>query len=205
MAICVAMGLNRIADYRNHWKSDTCNSSLFGNSFIKSLLSFKKFKKIHRYIHYNDDWLDDQLNKNYRSHWSPMQQLAVDEAMIAWKGRVKFKQYQPAKPTKYGLKKFAMCDQSGYTYSSFLYRGAASCRKTDVKSIVVDFAEDLPKDNGQSYVLYFDNYYSSLDLSLKLCEMNVLHTCTVRGNRPTWLFSRGMQNKLEETVESRQY
>ena len=30
------------------------------------------------------------------------QRLSIDESMIAYKGRLSFKQYLPAKPTKYG-------------------------------------------------------------------------------------------------------
>ena len=35
---------------------------------------------------------------------------SVDEGMIAYKGRFSFKQYLPAKPTKYGIKFFEIWD-----------------------------------------------------------------------------------------------
>lgn len=200
----VVMGLQRVSNYRQHWKSDTSDASLYGNRVIKSLLSLARFKHIHRYIHYDPDWLEDELNKSFKAHWSPKQNLAVYEAMIAWKGRVKFKQYQPAKPCKNGLKKFVLCDETGYVSSSWLYRGRDSRRASDAKSVVLDFADELPKD-GQQYILFFDNYYASLDLSLELEEKGVYHVCTVRGNRPTWLFSKGMQDDLYDTADERQW
>lgn len=98
-----------------------------------------------------------------------------------------------------------MCCNSGYVYSFFLYKGKNSRRKTDVKSLVLEFSDDLPKNNDQKYILYFDNYYSSLDLSMDLVEKDVLHTCTVRKNRPTWLFQCGMQDMLDDKADSCQY
>ena len=36
--------------------------------------------------------------------YSPHREVTVDEAMIAFRGRLSFRQYLPAKPTKYGIK-----------------------------------------------------------------------------------------------------
>ena len=44
--------------------------------------------------------------------------------MIAWKGRTKWKQYAPQKPTKFGFKVFVLCDSNAnYIYNIDIYTG----------------------------------------------------------------------------------
>ena len=40
----------------------------------------------------------------YKENHIPHKEQAIDEAMIGFKGRLGFKQYFPAKPTKFGIK-----------------------------------------------------------------------------------------------------
>ena len=91
------MGLSVIPPYRDHWKKDFDNG-IFGNRIIQSLLSLKKFQEIHRYLHFNPNFLEDKYNENFKKYWSPKQNLAIDETMVPWDGKVKFKQYLPLKP-----------------------------------------------------------------------------------------------------------
>jgi hypothetical protein len=37
-------------------------------------------------------------------NYNPNKEQSIDEGMIAFKGRLSFKQYLPAKPTKFGIK-----------------------------------------------------------------------------------------------------
>ena len=43
--------------------------------------------------------VNDLCLKNY----SPHCEFSIDEAMIKFRGRLRFRQYMPAKPTKYGM------------------------------------------------------------------------------------------------------
>jgi len=51
--------------------------------------------------------------------------ISIDEGMIAFKGRLSFRQYLPAKPTKYGIKVWMAADSSnGYVVNFSVYLGS---------------------------------------------------------------------------------
>ncbi len=198
LCVSIAMGLVPIPNYLDHWASSGAKANLFGTNAIKAFMSRREFRYIHQFIHFEPDWLDLEFNKNFQQYWIPYKYMSVDECMIAFKGRVSFKQFLPSKPIKYGIKKYALCDIAGYMYSFFTYKGQKSLRSTkSVATIVQDFANDMPQDD-QTRVLVFDNYYSSLKLSKSLMEKNVLHICTVRSNRPAQLFANHLQKQVSD-------
>ena len=50
--------------------------------------------------------------------------MSVNEAMIAYRGRLSFKQYIPAKPTKYGINVWEACDvRNGFCFDFYVYLG----------------------------------------------------------------------------------
>jgi hypothetical protein len=54
--------------------------------------------------------LVDSVLPRLRDNYNPGQNLSVDEGMIGFKGRVHFRQYMPAKPTKWGIKVWQICE-----------------------------------------------------------------------------------------------
>jgi hypothetical protein len=53
--------------------------------------------------------------QKFRSVYSPKQELSLDEAMIPWQARLKFRTYNPWKITKYGVLVKMVCEAvSGY-------------------------------------------------------------------------------------------
>ena len=52
-----------------------------------------------------------RINK-IRQVYHPRKNISVDEGMIAFKGRLAFGQYMPAKPVKYGIKVWMAADAS---------------------------------------------------------------------------------------------
>ena len=54
----------------------------------------------------------------------PYLHLFVDEAMISFRGCLSFRQYLPAKRTKYGVKVWEICDaRNGYCFDFDVYLG----------------------------------------------------------------------------------
>ena len=41
--------------------------------------------------------------QKFRSVYSPKKELSLDEAMVPWQGRLKFRNYNPRKIIKYGV------------------------------------------------------------------------------------------------------
>jgi hypothetical protein len=45
----------------------------------------------------------DNLFEKFRKHCKPTRELSLDEAMITWQGRLRFRMYNPGKLVKYGI------------------------------------------------------------------------------------------------------
>ena len=70
--------------------------------------------------------LNDVLDKA-RDTYETSKNISIDEGMIAFKGRLAFRQYMPAKPTKYGIKVWMAADSSnGYVANFSVYLGKES-------------------------------------------------------------------------------
>lgn len=100
--------------------------------------------------------------------------IAVDETMVAYRGRLNFKQYIPGKAHKYGVKLFKLCGVNGYTYNIEIYAGkdqtdgsGLGCR------VVVDFSS-IYLNSGRTIIT--DNFYTSLNLANELLEKNKTHS-----------------------------
>lgn len=53
--------------------------------------------------------------------------VCVDEMLVSFRGRSKFKMYMPAKPCKYGIKVMALTDsRTAYLYNAYIYCGKDS-------------------------------------------------------------------------------
>ena len=60
--------------------------------------------------------------RNVQCHYLPGKNISIDEGTIAFKGRLSFRQYLPAKPTKYGIKVWMATDSlNGYVLNFSVY------------------------------------------------------------------------------------
>ena len=99
-----------------------------------------RFKTINRFLHLADNAflrrrgdpnydpifkvrpIVEHMKTRFRQYFVPHKCLAIDEAMIKFNGRLKFKQYMPSKPTKFGIKVWEICDSSnGYCLDFDVY------------------------------------------------------------------------------------
>ena len=58
----------------------------------------------------------DTLNEAYAKFYNPPENLAVDEVIVKFMGRVIFRQYIPKKRKCFGIKVYKLCDESGCIY-----------------------------------------------------------------------------------------
>ena len=116
--VCVIMGINQLPRIADYWKDDP----FIGNTGIKQTMTRNRFQEISQLLHFADSTRTparsengyDRLYKvravlnavleNSQRCYSPNKHIAIDQGMIAFKGRLLFQQYMPVKPTKYGLK-----------------------------------------------------------------------------------------------------
>jgi len=61
------------------------------------------------------------LNATFSKFYNLSDNLAIDEVIASFKGRVIFKQYKPKKRKRFGTKIFKLCDLTGYTHDMKVY------------------------------------------------------------------------------------
>ena len=75
-------------------------------------------------------WFVDFLNEKFKELYVPYDNATVDESMIKFKGRLGFRQYLPAKPTKWGVKVWTLAESdTGYLHCFQVYTGREEGRQ----------------------------------------------------------------------------
>ena len=152
------------------------------------------FRDLSRYLHFADNTtLSDRgspnhdrlgkvrpvithMERRFKDVYKPNNEVAVDEAMIKFQGRSSLKQYMPMKPVKRGIKVWCLADSQNGFFSSFqVYTGKESntVEKCLGKHVVKDLTTEL---KGKNHHVYFDNFFTSLDLIIDL-EKDGIYAC----------------------------
>ena len=96
--------------------------------------------------------------------YRPHHENAIDEAMVAFRGRLGFRQYIPTKPHKHGIKVWVCADShNGYVCDFNVYTGKEGNR-VEVglgESIMLKLCDSF---TGKYFHIYCDNYFSSVRL-----------------------------------------
>ena len=146
-------------------------------------MSRDRFLQIMRYLHFTDNQ-EEMTDKNSPDYdklfkirklldlllprlsevYNPERNLAVDETLVKFKGKIYFRQFIPIKPGRFGIKCFTLAESSsGYVLVSKIYTGKEQgVQQKDLgRRVVMDLMEKF-LDKG--YVLFMANYYSSVPL-----------------------------------------
>ena len=120
----------------------------------------------------------DLLIPKFESEYHIHQECTIDNAMIPFKGRLAFKHYMKAKPTKWGIKVFVLADATnGYIRTFQIYTGKS------LEGLCTKVALDLMSGlEGSGLHLYTDNYYTSPSLYLHLYNRGIKACGTARPN-----------------------
>jgi hypothetical protein len=135
------------------------------------------------------------ITKSFLEAYEPKENLSLDEGTCAFKGRVRFKVYNPKKPNKFGIKLYQLCEsESGYTICFVVYTsddteieeyaylvGADPGQSTTTKLVVGLLAKCGLL--GKGYKVYMDNYYNSVELAEELNAQDTYLCGTLRVNR----------------------
>eukprot|EP00117_Sycon_ciliatum_P036893 scpid66443/ scgid27705/ PiggyBac transposable element-derived protein 4 len=104
----------------------------------------------------------DRVITNFRQAYTPLREASVDEQMIAYKGRLAFKQYMPAKPVKWGMKAFVLAESTtGHACDWFIYTGKDQTADNDTRRRGEQVVSRLVEHLQPGYIVYMDNYYTS--------------------------------------------
>ena len=83
--------------------------------------------KVHPVIEY--------LVNKFKSVCTPDKEVSIDEELLLWKGRLRFKQYIPNKRSRFGIKMFFLCEVSGNPWNSFVYVGKDAVETNEHKEL----------------------------------------------------------------------
>ena len=194
LGLYLLMGILTLPCRYDYWRRSRW---LLRTSF-NSVMARDRFSSIWRYLHIENNqgerantgklwklrWLLDQLKSRFQTAMTLSANVAIDESMIKFKGRLGFRQYMPAKPIKWGIKVWALCDSTtGYMWNFQVYCGREEGAPAEVglaHRVVMDLARPL---RGSWVTIYMDNFYTSVPLLRELHSFH-MHGCgTVRANR----------------------
>ena len=178
-------------------------------------MSRDRFNLLWRYVHLQDNtvpapagekiwklrWFFDHLVARFQDVYTPYKQCTIDESMIKFKGRLGFRQYMPAKPIKWGIKVWALCEaDTGYAYNLQVYTGKVEGRQE--KGLTHRVCMDLLTPVlGTGIHVYIDNLYTAVNLFSDLRIRGVMACGTVRSNRkglPVALLPKNMKLQCGE-------
>ena len=187
--ILIWMGLVKQPSIECYWSKD----KKYKNEIVSCMVR-NRFELILRFWHFSNNLeapqndkihkirqLVNRLVSKYQEIMTPGQQVAVDESMVPFRGRLGIKQYIPNKRHKYGVKLFKMCDKTGYTYSLSVYEGKHDRGNYSLASNTVLQLCNNYLDSGR--VITTDNFYTSLPLANELLHRKTNLIGTVRTNR----------------------
>ena len=190
LGIIILMGIKPLPEISLYWSK----SMLYKSELIPDSMDRDRFQILMRMLHFSDNTepdttrlrkvqkLVDLLLVNFQKTYSPGSDLVVDESMVPFRGRVKFRQYIPGKSHKYGCKLFKICTPDGYTWNLEVYSGTSVSENSMglSDSVVVRLARDL-LDKGST--IFMDNYYTSIPLATFLLSRKTYMCGTARANR----------------------
>lgn len=110
--------------------------------------------------------------------------LSIDESMWPYHGRHTCKMFIKGKPIRFGYKIWCLCSSAGYVYKFIPYAGKSATFSKTLglgQSVVLDLLQIVPEP--QHHKIYFDNFFTSHSLMVKLSDLHFFATGTVRENR----------------------
>jgi hypothetical protein len=182
------MGIDRLPRTELYW------SSTFGHPLITALFSRDRFKQLLRFFRVTPPdeaaaernplphvrSLAAKLNASFAAHFTPSQHLALDEAMVAFKGRSPIKQYIPSKPHKWGYKIWCLASED-YLLHFEVYEGKE--RPSPLGATVDTALRMTAAYQQQQRVLYTDSWFTSPALLHALAQRGIRLCGSVRRNR----------------------
>ena len=194
LATTIMMGVIRKPDLHLYWSRD----GMLETPFFRKTIPRDRYIKIMANLHFNDNTLDngsdrlfkikpilDTLADKCRKIYFPDQNVSVDESLLKFHGHLRFKQYNPSKRSRFGIKLYRLCQSTdqmcGYTWNFKVYSGQDNDEKTPASTkVVLDLSKDLL---GLGYTIYLDKWYSSPSLFYNLLQQGTYAVGTIRLTR----------------------
>ena len=230
--LLIMMGVDRKTSVTDYWSSDI----FLRNVGISTVMSRNRFQLLNRYFHLADPVNDprresDPDTRRIRCEQDPLykinpwltpilalcqnnfvmgQHISIDEGMVAFKGRSKFKQRLPTKPDRDGFKVWQLSDSlCSYVAKFEPYLGikyktrkeGARKEKNAIQKLVLRMVEPF---EGNNHVLYSDSLFTKIETAEMLYAKGVFMVGSLnkrtRKGLPSAILPSGKAKKLKMNV-----
>lgn len=174
--------------------------SEYGRNIFKETMSRDKYKKILKYLRFDDKQTRQRRRKGnkfaaiselwfsvigrMKDFFYPNVDVTVDEQLFPCKSRCPFTQYMANKPDKFGLKFWFLCDlQTKFVLNAIPYTGRDESRSPSTglaESVVLQLLQDY---KGSGLCITMDNFFTSAELADKLLRDKITMIGTIRQNK----------------------
>ena len=187
------MGIDKRPTIEEYWSlKDTLYSPWYSEQFTRNWFEIIYSSMLHA-VFVKDEiekkdkiepFLNIVLNK-FQAAFYPGQNLLLDEMVVKWKGRSRYRVYNPNKPEKYHLKTFGLCDSvTGYTYNLLICFGADTSYTGELdKGQSEKIFHNLLSPLGTGHHIFADRYYTTHSLVVNLTSKKTYYTGTLMSNR----------------------
>lgn len=202
VGIVILTSFNKRKSQRDYWSTDpflSCDvvaSAMTRDKFEEIKLQLK-YSKAKDQNHNDYGWRVRTLLNLFQTNilkfgiWRTA--LSIDEMMAKSYARTALKQFIRGKPIRFGLKFWGLCTSDGFVLGLHLYCGKKSTTGNKfskcalgsrvVMNLLQPFFGIIPTGKISQFHLYFDNYFTSLDLIVHLKKLGLKCTGTIREDR----------------------
>jgi len=118
LGVIINIGHARKSKLQDYWSTDP----LLATPIFRKIMTRNRYLQILRYLHFaNNEEIEnhplkevkpviDDLRKKFSNSILPGKNLCIDESLVLWKEKLKFKQYLPLKQNRFGIKLFELVD-----------------------------------------------------------------------------------------------
>jgi hypothetical protein len=230
--LLIMMGVDRKSSVIDYWSSDV----YLRNVGISTVMSRNRFQMLTRYFHLADPVNDprrdtDPESRKRRCELDPLykinpwlkpilancqknfimgQHISIDEGMVAFKGRSKFKQRLPTKPDRDGFKVWQLCDSvSAYVanfepYLGIKYKTAKEGARKEKNTIQKLVLRMIAPFEDNDHILYSDSLFTKIETAEILYAKGVYMVGSLnkrtRKGLPSQILPIGKAKKLKMKV-----
>lgn len=143
-ALCILMSQVKKSSVQSYWSK----RSIIETPIFRKTMPFWRFVQLSRFLHFtNNEVVDkndrmcklrsiiDYLNEKFESIYTAEEYVSLDESLMKYKGRMSYKQYNPSKRARFGVKFYKLCEsKSGYCIKFKIYTGQYTVKHVDASA-----------------------------------------------------------------------
>ena len=220
LGILIYMSQIKKPEIDYYWSTD----SVIATPIVSKTMSKNRYKLINRFLHFGSDfdpndqiwglrYVINSLKNSFAKYYELDREVSIDESLLKFKGRLRFKQYSSKKRARFGIKIHKLNDsKSGFCLNFKIFTGKEETDKDEskTKKVVYDI---LNLVNGKTlldkgYILYLDSWYNSLNLGKSLLDRNTHCIGTFGKNKlgfPTSIDEKVIEKYESKSISSKKY